>query len=205
MGIKFDLHTIYLILAALCLVFILYIDLFLSMRNRVSYLTNGQHVTLFTVPFLLSFTFFILFSMEEDMMTLTVIMYYLFLATYLYLLNSQKVILRSADLSDVADKLNTFLIEKEKNYRMYKTGDRTLTVEINNYKDALTLRETELWVEIHNHIHHDDNFLEELHKYFKSQVRNIKFHKKYPNYYFIVINLFIVVLFFLFLNFIQTH
>lgn len=205
MGIQFDLHTIYLICGALCLIFILYIDLFLCMRDRVSYLTNGQHVTLFTLPFLLAFTFFILFSMEPETMTVTVIMYYLFLATYLYLLNSQKVILRSADLSDVADKLNTFLIDKEKNFRMYKTGARTLTVEINNYKDALTLRETELWVEIHNHIHNDDDFLKELHKYFKSEVRNIKFHKKHPNFYFIVIHIFLVVLFVLYLSFISRH
>jgi len=175
------------------------------MRDRVSYLTNGQHVTLFTLPFLLAFTFFILFSMEPETMTVTVIMYYLFLATYLYLLNSQKVILRSADLSDVADILNTFLIDKEKNFRMYKTGARTLTVEINNYKDALTLRETELWVEIHNHIHNDDDFLKELHKYFKSEVRNIKFHKKHPNFYFIVIHIFLVVLFVLYLSFISRH
>ncbi len=83
----------------------------------------------------------------------------IFLGIYIYILSYDKIILFGASLPDVIEALDQYLIESGRNYRIYPINEFTSMVEINNYRNALTVRDADKWIEIDNHIHYDEAFI----------------------------------------------
>lgn len=172
------------ILSFACLVFILVVDMLLIHRDRPIYMTNQSHVNLYIVPFLLSFILFLL-AMEET--TLGVIMLIAFTAVYIYILSYDKIILVGADMEEVKEELEKYLEQSGRNFKMRQTIGRTVGVEINNYPNALTIRDTYRWVEIDNHLNYDKDFIVALNDHFRLRVKDMRSSNRRPNIYFYIL------------------
>ena len=145
---------------------VLAVDLFFYRHKKTIYMTNQSHVNLYVVPFLLSFVLFTLAISGEGMTPLGLSMLLIFLGIYIYILSYDKIILIGANLHDVIEELDQYLIESGRNYRIYPINEFTSMVEINNYRNALTVRDADKWIEIDNHIHYDEAFIQDLNEYF---------------------------------------
>lgn len=172
------------ILSFACLVFILVIDMLLVHRDRPIYMTNQSHVNLYIVPFLISFILFML-AMEET--TLGIIMLIAFTAVYVYILSYDKIILVGADMEEVIEELEKYLEQSGRNFKIRQTIGRTVGVEINNYPNALTIRDTHRWVEIDNHLNYDKDFIVALNDHFGVRVKEMKSSSRRPNIYFYIL------------------
>ena len=160
---------------------VLAVDLFFYRHKKTIYMTNQSHVNLYIVPFLLSFVLFTLAISGEGMTPLGLSMLLIFLGIYIYILSYDKIILIGASFSDVIEELDHYLIESERNYRIYPINEFTSMVEINNYRNALTVRDADMWIEIDNHIHYDEAFIQDLNEYFQKKAPTLKANRKKPN------------------------
>lgn len=124
---------------------VLAVDLFFYRHKKTIYMTNQSHVNLYVVPFLLSFVLFTLAISGEGMTPLGLSMLLIFLGIYIYILSYDKIILIGANLHDVIEELDQYLIESGRNYRIYPINEFTSMVEINNYRNALTVRDADKW------------------------------------------------------------
>lgn len=178
------LSEILTILSFASLVFILVIDMMLVHQDRPIYMTNQGHVNLYIVPFLISFILFLL-AMEET--TLGVIMLIAFTAVYIYILSYDKIILVGADMDEVKKELEQYLEQSGRSYKMRQTIGPTVAVEVNNYPNALTIRDTDRWIEIDNRLNYDKDFIEALNDHFRARVKDMKSARRRPNIYFYIL------------------
>lgn len=175
------LSVILIILSFLSLVFILVMDVVLTSRDKPIYMTNQSHVNLYIVPFLVSFILFLL-ALEET--ALGIVMLLAFTAVYIYILSYDKIILVGADMEEVKKELEKYLNHTGRSFKMRQTIGRTVAVEINNYPNALTIRDTHRWIEIDNHLNKDQDFIRSLNQYFQDRVKDMKSPRRRPNIYF---------------------
>ena len=181
---------ILMILSFVILLVILIMDLIFQRYKKPIYMTNQSHVNLYIVPFLLSFVLFTLAISGEGMTLLGIIMLLLFMAVYIYMLSYDKIILIGADYDNVLDELEYFLKESNRTARLYRANDRIATVEIFNYRNALSVRDADRWIEIDNHIHYDDDFIKELNLYFRKRAPMLKNRVLRPNIFYFLLILF---------------
>lgn len=173
---------------------LLAVDFFFYRHKKTIYMTNQSHVNLYVVPFLLSFVLFTLAISGEGMTPLGLSMLLIFLGIYIYILSYDKIILIGPSLPDVIEELDNFLTESGRNYRIYPANEFTSMVEINNYRNALTIRDAAQWIEIDNHIHYDEAFIEDLNEYFQNKAPSLKAKQIKPNITFYALILAILVI-----------
>lgn len=195
------LTIILMIISFAVLLVILAVDLIFQRYKKPIYLANQSHVNLYIVPFLLSFVLFTLAISGKDMTVLGIFMLLIFTAVYIYMLSFDKIILLGADMDNVLDELEYFLKESNRNFRIHRANERIATVEINNYRNAFTVRDADRWIEIENHIHYDEAFIKDLHAYFKKRASMLKALQPKPNIFFYILIVFIISLGILFTNF----
>ena len=195
------LTIILMILSFAVLLVILAMDIIFTRYKNPIYLTNQSHVNLYIVPFLLSFILFTLAISGKNMTGLGILMLVIFTAVYIYLLTFDKVILVGGDMDNVLAELEYFLEESHHNFRIYRSNERIATVEINNYRNAFTVRDAGRWIEIENHIHYDEAFIIDLHTYFKKRSSMLKALQPKPNIFFYILIVFIIGLGILLTNF----
>lgn len=180
---------------------VLAVDLFFYRHKKTIYMTNQSHVNLYVVPFLLSFVLFTLAISGEGMTPLGLSMLLIFLGIYIYILSYDKIILIGANLHDVIEELDQYLIESGRNYRIYPINEFTSMVEINNYRNALTVRDADKWIEIDNHIHYDEAFIQDLNEYFHKKAHTLKAKRTKPNITFYALILGILIIAFMLARF----
>lgn len=186
------LNIILMIISFAVLLVILIVDLIFQRYKKPIYLTNQSHVNLYIVPFLLSFILFTLAISGEDMTFLAIFMLLIFLAIYIYMLSNDKIVLIGSQMNNVLEELEYFLGESNRNFRIYRANDRIATVEINNYRNALIVRDADRWIEIDNHIHYDEAFIKDLNAYFKKRAPMLKVTRISPNLFFYLLIFFIL-------------
>ena len=190
-----------MIISFTVLLIILTVDFIFQRYNKPIYLTNQTHVNLYIVPFLLSFVLFTLAISGDGMTVLGIVLLLIFVGIYIYMLSFDKIVLIGGDMDNILAELDYFLGESNRNFRIYRANERIATVEISNYRSALTVRDAERWIEIDNHIHYDEEFIKDLNVYFKKRAPLLKAKKLAPNIFFYILILFIVSLGFLLTNF----
>ena len=173
---------------------VLAVDFFFYRHKKTIYMTNQSHVNLYIVPFLLSFVLFTIAISGEGMTPLGLSMLLIFLGVYIYILSYDKIILIGPSLSDVIEELDNFLSESGRNYRIYPANEFTSMVEINNYRNALTIRDAAQWIEIDNHIHYDEAFIQDLNEYFQKKAPSLEAKQLKPNVTFYALILAILVI-----------
>ena len=198
-----NLNTLFVSISLLAVFFLLAIDLYFCLRTKPIYLTNQQHVIIYNLPLLVSFGFFAGYAADDPAAPVTILIIALFIIVLISFLTNNKIILRSANLGDVTERLNQFLSDQGKVFKIYQIGDKIMTVEINNYKDALIVRDTEKWVEIDSHIHSDAKLLKAVNSFFKGEVKHMKGNPTSPNVFFFVILFILLALFLLLAAFIM--
>lgn len=186
------LTIILMIISFAVLLVILAVDIIFQRYNKPIYLTNQSHVNLYIVPFLLSFVLFTLAISGEGMTPLGIIMLLIFVAVYIYMLSFDKIILIGGDMENILAELEYFLGESNRSFRIYPANDRIATIEINNYRNALTVRDADRWIEIDNHIHYDEEFIKDLNVYFKKRAPLLKVKQLAPTIFFFILIIFII-------------
>lgn len=189
-----NVSTLLMISSFLVLLAVLAVDLFFYRSRKTIYMTNQSHVNLYIVPFLLSIVLFTLAISGEGMTPLGLAMLLIFLGVYIFILTYDKIILIGADRAEVLDELETYLRTTERPFRFYSTTEYSSTVEINNYHNALIVRDADKWIEIDNHIHYDEAFVRDLNDHFRSRAPFLKKKRIKPNIFFYILVLFIVFL-----------
>ncbi|UUM12016.1 hypothetical protein NQU17_00175 [Clostridiaceae bacterium HFYG-1003] len=199
-------HTIVLLLISfLVLLAVLAVDYYFYRTKKTIYMTNQSHVNLYVVPFLLSFVLFTIAISGEGMTPIGLTMLLIFLGVYIYILTYDKIILMGADLDDVTRELDEYLKESGRSYRIFPSSELSRTVEINNYRNALIIRDADKWIEIDNHIHYDEAFVADLNDHFRKRASTLKKKRIVPNFFFYVLVLFIIGIAAFFCNFYLTH
>lgn len=181
------LTLVLMILSFAALIIILTVDFIFLRYKKPIYMSNQSHVNLYIVPFLLSFVLFTLAISGEGMTVLGVFMLVIFIGVYVIMLTYDKIILLGADMKNVLDELEYFLRESNRQFRIYRVSDRIATVEINNYRNALTVRDADRWIEIDSHIHYDEAFIKDLNAYFKKRAPMLKGNQLKPNIFFYIL------------------
>ncbi len=173
---------------------VLAVDLFFYRHKNTIYMTNQSHVNLYVVPFLLSFVLFTLAISGEGMTPLGLGMLLIFLGVYIYILTYDKIILIGAAKTEVIAELEAYLRDSGRSFRVYSTNEFTSMVEINNYRNALIVRDADKWIEIDNHIHYDEDFIRALNDYFREKAPAMEKKRVRPNIFFYVLILVIAIL-----------
>lgn len=181
----------------LVLLAVLAVDLYFYRSKKTIYMTNQSHVNLYIVPFLVSFILFTLAISEEGMTPLGLAMLLIFLAVYIYILTYDKIILMGADHAEVLAELEAYLRSKDRTYRIYSSNEFTSLVEINNYHNALIVRDADKWIEIDNHIYYDEVFIQDLNDYFREKAPTLQKKRRLPNVFFYALIAAILILMFL--------
>ena len=186
-----------MLLSFLVLLAVLAVDLYFFRSKKTIYMTNQSHVNLYIVPFLLSFVLFTLAISGEGMTPIGLAMLLIFLAVYIFILTYDKIILIGADHAEVLAELEAYLQSTDRPFRIYSTNEFTSTVEINNYHNALIVRDADKWIEIDNHIHYDEAFVQDLNDFFQKKAATMKKERRMPNFFFYVLIFAILLLMFL--------
>lgn len=181
----------------LVLLAVLAVDLYFYRSKKTIYMTNQSHVNLYIVPFLVSFILFTLAISEEGMTPLGLAMLLIFLAVYIYILTYDKIILMGADHAEVLAELEAYLRSKDRTFRIYSSNEFTSLVEINNYHNVLIVRDADKWIEIDNHIHYDEVFIQDLNDYFREKAPVLLKRRSLPNIFFYGLIAAILILMFL--------
>lgn len=187
------LPVILIILSFASLLIILLIDLFFYCLDKPVYMTNQSHINLYILPFFLSFIFFYLAVTGTELSSLNVIIFLLFTGFYIFILSEDKVILIGANMEEVLDVLDGYLKESGRTFRVYPNSPHLVSVEINNYPNALTVRNADQWIEIDNHLHYDEAFVNELFRFFSTKTKEMKSIPRRPHFLFYVLILAILV------------
>lgn len=173
-----------IILSFLSLVFILVTDMLLVRYDKPIYMTNQSHVNLYVVPFLISFILFVL-GLERSV--IGILMLLIFTGVYIYISSYDKIILIGAAMDQVLEELESYLKASGRTYRIRRHHGRSVAIEINDYPNALTVRDADRWIEIDNHLNYDEEFIEELNVYFKDRVKTMNTDRRKPNVYFYIL------------------
>lgn len=189
-----NVSTLLMISSFLVLLAVLAVDLYFYRSRKTIYMTNQSHVNLYIVPFLLSFVLFTLAISGEGMTPVGLAMLLIFLGVYIFILTYDKIILIGADHAEVLAELETYLVSTERPFRLYSTTEFTSTVEINNYRNALIVRDADKWIEIDNHIHYDEAFVRDLNAHFRTRAPFLTKKQIMPNVFFYILVLFILFL-----------
>lgn len=192
------LRIIFVYIALACLFFVLALELFFLRKNKVTYMSNQQHIHLFTGPIFLSMVFFTLAIQDKKLSPMGIFFILIFLGTYAYMLKYNKIILLGAEMKDVKEKLSDFLMEQNRSFRFHEMVGDNFSAEINNYADALIVRQAENWIEIDNHIHYDKEFVSKLDEYFEEQAESMASKPTNPNPFFLLLLLMFISLGFYF-------
>lgn len=173
-----------IILSFLSLVFILVTDMLMVRYDKPIYMTNQSHVNLYVVPFLISFILFVL-GLERSV--IGILMLLIFTGVYIYISSYDKIILIGAAMDQVLEELESYLKASGRAYRIRRHHGRSVAIEINDYPNALTVRDADRWIEIDNHLNYDEEFIEELNVYFKDRVKTMNTDSRKPNVYFYIL------------------
>lgn len=188
-------------LGAISLLSLLLFDTYLNTRNRVTYFLNFAHVNLYYIPMSISLICYSLFFITSEYRISLIAIILILAMTYLIIANNHKVILRNADFLDVVEKMNDYLTELDKPFKLTKRSDDVISVELNNFRDAITIRDCHQWVEITRIIRQDQKFISETREYFREKAPEIKCRKTYPDIYFIYVFIAIVAVTAILINF----
>lgn len=173
-----------IILSFLSLVFILVTDMLMVRYDKPIYMTNQSHVNLYVVPFLISFILFVL-GLERSF--IGILMLLIFTGVYIYISSYDKIILIGAAMDQVLEELESYLKASGRAYRIRRHHGHSVAIEINDYPNALTVRDADRWIEIDNHLNYDEEFIEELNVYFKDRVKTMNTDSRKPNVYFYIL------------------
>lgn len=181
-------NNILIVFSAASILVSLIIDYSFYRRIHPVYMTNQTHVNLLTLPLLVSYSLFTLGVMNPESRDIfPILILIIFTAVYVNLVGRYKIILKGAVFKNVCEEVDNFMKEQNKTYRFYPVTDHFYSIEINNYKDAITIKDMEKWVEIDSSIHKDDKFLNDLNTYFIKKVSQMESPKTRPNIFFYIL------------------
>lgn len=189
-----DTTTSLMLASFMTLLAVLAVDLYFSRCTKTVFMTNQGHVNLYIIPFLLSFVLFTLAISGDGMTPISIAMLLIFLGVYIYILSYDKIILMGAVMEDVLEEVDRYLKDSGRTYRIYVSSDLTRTVDINNYHNAMVIRDAEKWIEIDNHIHYDEEFVEALNQHFRKKAPELSKRRTVPNVFYFLLVFFILAL-----------
>lgn len=186
--------TLLMLASFMTLLGVLAVDLYFARCRRTVFMTNQSHVNLYIVPFLLSFVLFTLAISGDGMTPLGISMLLIFLGVYIYILSYDKIIIMGAVMDEVVEEIDRFLTESGRTYRIHVSSDLTRTVDINNYRSALIIRDAEKWIEIDNRIHYDEAFVSGLSEHIRKKAPELSKKRSVPNVFYFLLIFFIIAL-----------
>lgn len=179
-------------LSMACLLVILGIEYYFVRLRKPVYLSNQAHIILYITPLLISFLLFSFAISDGKISIMGTIFMVAFIGVFLYMLSYDKVIIRGSSIDSVIEELNSYLKASGRQFTIHPTTGRNVTVEINNYSNALIVREAENWVEIDNHLHYDEDFIIKLNDHFRQNAKNLPLKTTKANVFFYLLILIIL-------------
>ncbi len=193
-------YKVMLILSGLTILWSLFTDLIFYFRKSPVFMSNQYHVNLYILPLLISYTLFTMAVLQKNGKNFfSVLILMMFATGYVFLIGKFKIVLKGAGIDSVMEEMDNFMKNQGKNYRIFHVTEHLYSIEINNYQNAVLIKDMEKWVEIDSIIHKDEKFLEDLDSYFIERAPHMPLPRRRPNIFFYLLVILTILTFILFI------